>query len=193
MTDNGEPDVTATEPKPFLQKIKSEFSRLHRENQKLKTRLATIADYENLKVQKSDLEREVKNLRAQLASAQHELAQERQDHAATIRDLTEKLIQPDRRVEEIRKEAEVAKERLMLDTLRWEAERGRFRALVKERDREMERLKERTGTLQEKLDSVTAKLNRMQGLSSQASWMLMQNGTNRQQPAYGIYFLRNVY
>lgn len=187
MTESGEPDVTATEPRPFLQKIKSEFSRLHRENQKLKTRLATIADYENLKTQKGDLEREVKSLRSQLASVQRELAQERQDHAATIRDLTEKLIQPDRRVEETRKEAESAKEKLMLDTLRWEAERGRFRAVLKERDREVERLKERAENLQEKVESVTAKLNRMQGLSSQASWMLMQNGhnSNHQQSTYG--------
>ena len=173
LADSGEPDLTTSvEPKPFLQKIKSEFSRLHRENQKLKTRLATIADYETLKVQKSDYEREVKSLRVQVASLQRDLQEDRREHAAMIKELTEKVVQPDHSLEMLRREVQTARDKILLDELRWEAEREKLKATVKDRGREVDRLKDRLAQMQEKYTAVTTKLSRMQDLSTQASWLI---------------------
>ncbi|OQV12912.1 hypothetical protein BV898_12834 [Hypsibius exemplaris] len=173
LSESGEPDVTASvEPKPFLHKIKSEFSRLHRENQKLKTRLATIADYETLKSHKADSEREVKMLRGQVSALQRCLQEDRQEHTAMIRELTEKVVQPDHNAEAYRREAESARDKLLLEGLRWDAEKGKLKATVKDRGREIDRLRDRLAQLQEKYESVNGKLTRMQELSSQAAWMM---------------------
>lgn len=71
---------SSLEPKPFLQKLKSEFSRLHRENQKFKEKLAKADEGAKSSRSKDDLERKVKNLKRELAASQLELAREKQEN-----------------------------------------------------------------------------------------------------------------
>lgn len=76
-----------------------------------------------------------------------------------------------------RKEADAAREKLLLETLRWEADKSRLKNSLKDKTREVDGLTNKVAQLQEKIDSLNGKLSRLQSAASQATWMMMQSPT----------------